>query len=153
MEETAKQIEDVCLRLLTQREHSQKELLEKLALRGFIKEDAQLVIDNLADKGWQSDIRYAESYARSRIMKGYGPVRVAYELKQNGVEINSLDQIVRTVAGSWISLIELVYDKKYQQDRLLSRSEWAKRSRFLLQRGFSFEMINALFDQLQIKFL
>jgi len=39
------------------------------------------------------------------------------------------------------------------QDKLLSRSEWTKRSRFLLQRGFSFDMINALFDHLQIKFL
>jgi len=139
--------------LLMQREHSQKELLDKLALRGFTKEDVQPVVEDLADKGWQSDIRYAESYARSRIMKGYGPVRVAYELKQNGVEINTLDQIVQTVAGSWMSLLEQVYDKKYQQDRLLSRSEWAKCSRFLVQRGFSFEMINALFDQLQIKFL
>lgn len=153
MEERAKQIEDVCLRLLTQREHSQKELLDKLALRGFTKEDVLPVVEDLADKGWQSDIRYAESYARSRIMKGYGPVRVAYELKQNGVEINTLDQIVQTVAGSWMGLLEQVYDKKYQQDRLLSRSEWAKRSRFLVQRGFSFEMVNALFDQLQIKFL
>ncbi|MDP3332397.1 MAG: regulatory protein RecX [Methylococcaceae bacterium] len=139
--------------MLTQREHSQKELLDKLALRGFTKEDVLPVVEDLADKGWQSDIRYAESYARSRIMKGYGPVRVAYELKQNGVEINTLDQIVQTVAGSWMGLIEQVYDKKYQQDRLLSRSEWAKRSRFLVQRGFSFEMVNALFDQLQIKFL
>jgi len=153
VEEVVKQIEDVCLRLLTQREHSQKELLEKLALRGFTKEDALPVIDNLADKGWQSDVRYAESYARSRILKGYGPVRVAYELKQSGVEINYLDQIAQTVAGSWMDLIAQVYDKKYQQDKLLSRSEWAKRSRFLSQRGFSFEMINALFDQLQIKFL
>lgn len=153
MEEVVKQIEDVCLRLLTQREHSQKELLEKLVLRGFTKEDALPVIDNLADKGWQSDVRYAESYARSRILKGYGPVRVAYELKQSGVEINYLDQIAQTVAGSWMDLIAQVYDKKYQQDKLLSRSEWAKRSRFLSQRGFSFEMINALFDQLQIKFL
>jgi len=153
MEETAKQIEDVCLRLLTQREHSQKELLEKLALRGFIKEDAQPVIDNLVDKGWQSDIRYAESYARSRIMKGYGPVRVAYDLKHNGVEAPNLDGIVRAVAGSWMTLLEQVYSKKYSQDCLLSRNEWAKRSRFLVQRGFSFEMINALFNQLQIKFL
>ncbi|MEQ1620905.1 MAG: regulatory protein RecX [Methylococcales bacterium] len=153
MEEIAKQIEDVCLRLLTQREHSQKELLEKLALRDFAKQDALPVIESLADRGWQSDTRYAESYARSRIMKGYGPVRVIYELKQNGVEATKLDEIVQAVVGSWMDSLEQVYIKKYPQDKLLSRSEWAKRSRFLLQRGFSFDMINALFDHLQIKFL
>ncbi len=152
MEAIAKQIEDVCLRLLTQREHCQKELLEKLALRDFAKQDALPVIESLADRGWQSDTRYAESYARSRIMKGYGPVRVIYELKQNGVEATKLDEIVQAVVGSWMDSLEQVYIKKYPQDKLLSRSEWAKRSRFLLQRGFSFDMINALFDHLQIKF-
>lgn len=153
MEGIAKQIEDVCLRLLTQREHSQKELLEKLALREFARQDALPVIESLAGRGWQSDARYAESYARSRIMKGYGPARVIYELKQNGVEATKLDEIVQAVVGSWMDSLEQVYIKKYPQDKLLSRSEWAKRSRFLLQRGFSFDMINALFDHLQIKFL
>jgi regulatory protein len=153
VEDIAKQIEDVCLRLLTQREHSQLELLEKLALRDFAKQDAIPVIESLADRGWQSDARYAESYARSRIMKGYGPVRVIYELKQNGVEAIKLDEIVQAVVGSWMDSLEQVYIKKYSQDKLLSRSEWAKRSRFLLQRGFSYDMINALFDHLQIKFL
>lgn len=153
MEETVKQIEEVSLRLLTQREHSQKELLEKLALRGFSKQDALPVLDKLVLTGWQSDVRYAESYARSRIMKGYGPVRVAYELKQHGIEVINLDEIIKAVAGSWMASLEQVYVKKYPRDSLLTRDEWAKRSRFLLQRGFSFEMINAIFAQLQLKFL
>lgn len=151
--QVAKEIEEVCLRLLAQREHCQQELLNKLALRGFDRNDAQPVIDELAEQGWQDDLRYAESYARFRIQKGYGPVRVNYELKQNGIAAFDLESIVQEEAGSWMALLEQVYSKKYTHDVVLERNEWAKRSRFLLHRGFSGAMVSALFDQLNIRFL
>ena len=138
---------------MARREHSQKELLAKLALRGFDKDDALPVIDELAEQGWQDDLRYAESYARFRILKGYGPIRVSYELSQNGIAAIDLDAIVQIEASSWMALLEQVYRKKYSHDTLLERNEWAKRSRFLLHRGFSGAMIGALFDQLNIRFL
>ncbi len=149
----AKEIQEVCLRLLARREHSQQELLNKLALRGFDRDDAQPVIDELAEQGWQDDLRYAQSYARFRILKGYGPIRVGYELKQNGIAAFDLESIVKEEAGSWMALLEQVYGKKYTDDVVLERNEWAKRSRFLLHRGFSGAMISALFDQLNIRFL
>ena len=149
----AKEIQEICLRLLARREHSQQELLNKLALRGFGRDDAQPVIDGLAEQGWQDDLRYAESYARFRIQKGYGPIRVRHELKQNGIAAFDLEDIVREEAGSWMELMEQVYSKKYIHDTVMDRNEWAKRSRFLLHRGFSGAMISALFDELNIRFL
>jgi regulatory protein len=151
--ELAKEIQEICLRLLARREHSQKELLNKLALRGFDREDALPVIDELARQGWQDDLRYAESYARFRIQKGYGAIRVSYELLQNGIIAFDLDGIAQTEAGGWMALLEQVYGKKYGHDTLVERNEWAKRSRFLLHRGFSGAMIGALYEQLNIKFL
>ncbi len=151
--QVAKEIQEICLRLLARREHSQKELLTKLALRGFDRDDAQPVIDELAEQGWQDDLRYAESYARFRILKGYGPVRVGYELKQNGIAAFDLESIVQEEAGSWMALLEQVYSKKYTHDTVLERNEWVKRSRFLLHRGFSGAMISSLFDELNIRFL
>jgi len=151
--QVAKEIEGVCLRLLARREHSRQELLAKLALRGFDRGDALPIIDELAEHGWQDDSRYAESYARFRIQKGYGPIRVSYELKQNGIAAFDLEGIVQEEAGSWMALLEQVYSKKYSHDTVLERNEWAKRSRFLLHRGFSGAMISALFDELSIRFL
>ncbi|EGW20933.1 regulatory protein RecX [Methylobacter tundripaludum] len=151
--QVAKEIEGVCLRLLARREHSRQELLAKLALRGFDRDDVLPVIDELAEHGWQDDSRYAESYARFRIQKGYGPIRVSYELKQNGIAAFDLEGIVQEEAGSWMALLEQVYSKKYSHDTVLERNEWAKRSRFLLHRGFSGAMISALFDELNIRFL
>jgi regulatory protein len=149
----AKNIKDVCLRLLATREHSRKELLDKLALRGFDKDDAQAVIDELAEQGWQDDLRYAESYTRYRIRKGYGPIRISYELRQNGIAACDLEPIVQHEAGSWMALLEQVYRKKYNDKTLLERNEWAKRSRFLLHRGFSGAMVSALFGELGIRLI
>ncbi len=147
----SKEIKEFCLRLLARREHGQKELLNKLLLKGFDKDDILAVIEELAGQSWQSDSRYAESYTRHRIQKGYGPVFIAYELRKNGVDAVNLEDIVQKSAGSWMELLEQVYTKKYGHDSLMDRNEWMKRSRFLMQRGFSGTMICALFDHLNIK--
>ena len=150
-ETVANEIKSVCLRLLARREHSQKELLNKLALRGFNRDEVLPVIDELAEQDWQNDLRYAESYARFRILKGYGPLRVSYELAQNGITGVDLDEFVHAEAESWLELLVQVYKKKYDHKLVLERKEWVKRSRFLLHRGFSGEMISALQAHLAVK--
>lgn len=147
----ATKIKESCLRLLARREHSQKELLNKLLVKGLVKDEILAVVKELALQGWQSDLRYAESYAMARIQKGYGPISIVYELRQNGVDAVNLEGIVQKTAGSWMDLLEHVYIKKYGYDSPLDRNERAKRSRFLMQRGFSGTMISALFDHLNIK--
>ena len=140
------EIKESCLRLLARREHSQKELLNKLLVKGLAKDDILAVIEELAGQGWQSDSRYAESYTRHRIQKGYGPIFIAYELRKNGVDAVNLEDIVQKSAGSWMELLEQVYIKKYGHDSPPDRNEWAKRNCFLMQRGFPGTMISALFD-------
>jgi regulatory protein len=145
-----KDIKDACLRLLARRDHSRKELLNKLTGKGFDREDVLAVIDELAQQGWQDDQRYAHNYVRYRMQKGYGPVRIEYELRQNGIDEIDLDAVVQESASSWMDLLEQVYNKKYNHKKNLDRNEWAKRSRFLLHRGFTGEMISALLDHLNI---
>ena len=146
MDEADAKIRAECLRLLTGREQSRKELLQKLAVKGFAKERIEPILEALAEENWQSDARYAESYARSRIQKGYGPTYIAYELRQNGVDIGNtlsfdLEALAASVAGGWIALLQQVYSKKYGDGPAPNRNEWAKRRRFLLQRGFTNAMI------------
>lgn len=150
MNDVHKDIKETCLRLLSRRDHSRKELLNKLAGKGFDREDVSAVIDELAQQGWQDDQRYAQNYARYRMQKGYGPVRIEYELRQNGIDEIDLDAVLQASDSSWMDLLEQVYNKKYNHKKNLDRNEWAKRSRFLLHRGFTGEMISALLDHLNI---
>lgn len=144
-----KEIKESCFHLLACREHSRLELLKKLMVKGYDKDEILTVIEELADKGLQSDSKYAESYARQRIQKGYGPIHIAYELRKKGVDAVNLEDIVQNATGNWMNVLEQVYTKKYGHDSVLDRNERAKRSRFLIQRGFSGTMISALFDRIK----
>ena len=156
--ESQKNIRDICVRLLSRREHSQQELLDKLAIKGFDRAETQLIVDDLAAQGWQSNQRFAESYSRYRIKKGYGPIKIICELQQRGIEDCDLDGVVTDIADGWGEILEQVYVKKYPDDKALTNKalthkEWLKRNRFLQQRGFSGEMIKTLFKDLNIKFI
>jgi regulatory protein len=148
VDEVARNIRETCLRLLARREHSRKELLDKMVIKGFNKDDVLAVIDELVLQGWQNDQRYAESYVRYRMQKGAGPIRIINELRQTGIDAAIVDEIMQKTGGSWMDLLERVYLRKYKQDTSVDRNEWAKRSRFLLQRGFSTDMISALYASL-----
>ena len=151
MNSVAHDIKNHCLRLLARREHSQKELITKLMQKGFQRADIQFVIDDLAQNNWQSDARFAESYARYRLKKGYGATAIRYELSQKGIDVavNTLNDAMLTVAGDWLDLLTQTYCKKYGEIAPITRYDWSKRSRFLLQRGFSSSQITQFAKKLR----
>src|SRR5690606_25599647 len=52
------------LGLLVRREHSRKELANKLVSRGVARGEAEAVVERMASEGWQDDARFAASLAR-----------------------------------------------------------------------------------------
>lgn len=133
------------------REHSQRELLDKLALRGYSRADVEPIIAEFAEQGWQDNQRFAECYARQRMIKGYGPVRIRYELQQRGIAELDIEQLAEDNVGGWLNSLLQIYENKFDQQPKLSRAEWLKRSRFLQQRGFSHDMIKQMCAELKIK--
>src|SRR3546814_14417156 len=77
------------LGLLVRREHSRKELANKLAARGVAREDAEAAVERMAAEGWQDDARFATSRARRRARSGYGTIQSRGE---NGTQ--RLDEVV-----------------------------------------------------------
>jgi len=146
--ENYKAIKESCFYYLARREHSQYELLQKVSSKGFSKSDIQQVIDELEEQGLQSDARFAESYARSRIHKGIGPLKIKAELQQRGAGDCCFEMAVEDIIGSWEALLMQTYLKKYDNHSPQEIREQLKQSRFLQQRGFSNDMIRQLFKQL-----
>lgn len=135
-----------CVALLARREHSQLELLRKLQVKGFEKDQIQQVLDDLTGKNLQSDIRFAESYTRARANKGFGPKRIELELKERGVEMG-LSQF-DDETPDWQQNLEQLHRKKYGTNKPKDRKEYAQRMRFFQHKGYSFEMINRLLNDL-----
>jgi regulatory protein len=145
-----KAIKEACLQYLIRREHSRQELLQKVSAKGFNRQDIQVVLGELMEQGLQSDARFAESYARSRVQRGIGPLRIKAELQQRGAGDCYFEMAVVDIIGSWQALLEQVYKKKYPIKVDMDSKEKMKRSRFLQQRGFSVDMIRRLFIDLPL---
>ncbi|MCW8917789.1 MAG: recombination regulator RecX [Gammaproteobacteria bacterium] len=133
--------------LLARREHSARELLQKLAARGADVETAAAVLARLIHERLQSDARFTEAYLRQRSEKGYGPQRIQAELRERGVEEAligaQLRQAVEEGEIDWFERAAAAYAKKYGGRPIEDMKERAKRMRFLQYRGFSHEQVAA----------
>ena len=131
----------VAVKLLTRREHSAHEIREKLRQREFDSDEIEQTIEELKVDGWLSDERFTEAYIRMRQLKGFGPVRIAMELKERGVDELIVEAQLDTSDASWMQVLEQQYQKKYRNTAIEDYNEKAKRIRFLQYRGFTLDAI------------
>lgn len=130
---------------LARREHSRRELMDKLTRKFPAAADlAEEVVDRLHEEGLQSDTRLAEAFVRARSGRGQGPVKIRAELRHKGVDDHVIDMALEASGVDWFDLIEQVARKRFGDTRPADARERSKRSRFLQQRGFSFEHIARL---------
>ena len=137
----------VAVKLLSRREHSAFEIRDKLQKRDFEEEEIAQAIRDLEQGGWLSDERYAEAYIRMRQQKGFGPLRIAIELNERGVDERIIDTYLQDVEDSWQQILEQQYLKKYKNRPVEDYSDKAKRIRFLQYRGFHLDAIYRLVDK------
>ena len=128
---------------LSRREHSSREILNKMSNRVESKEMLLDSIKELVDDGLLSDERFAESYFQSRKNKGYGPLRIRNELKQRGVG----DKLYYPLANEieWSEFALEVLKKKVRGNMPTETKEILKLKKFLNYRGFDFQDIDRAF--------
>ena len=132
----------VAVRLLARREHSAEEIRQKLAKREFEADEIATALLELKQGDWQSDERYAEAYIRVRRLKGFGPIRIASELRERGVDELITDRYLLAEDNIWWQTLVHEYQKKYHGSPFADYQEKAKRMRFLQYRGFSLDQIH-----------
>ncbi len=144
---TPRDYKHIAMDLLARREHSRRELINKLKIRGFEGEEVEAYLDRLAEKDLQSDQRFAESYVRMRSGNGYGQRRISQELTQKGIAESRISQIYEEMALDWYQIALEIWQKKYNQLPGNDLKLKAKQSRFLQYRGFDFDIINWIFSR------
>ncbi len=128
------------LRLLARREHTRSELEGKLSPHAGSSEELQTLISGLKQKKLLSEERYAEERAR-KLSRKYGATRIRQDLKSKGVP----DDLVARFSSSEDDLQKAreIVARKYREPAT-TREERAKRMRFILGRGFSFDVARAV---------
>lgn len=147
---------DSAVRSLGQREHSRRELEHKLERKGHSKVLVARVLDYLCEHDLQSDARFAESFVRGRVEKGYGPVKIRQELASRGVSEHELECQLTEPAEFWLARARRALEKRYGEaepgistepdagdvrPEEARRRAWNARARFLARRGFPSDLI------------
>lgn len=130
--------------MLARREHSSFELQQKLLHKGYPSDQTAQVVQNLLAEGYISDKRFVECYARSRMARGYGPIRIAAELQARGVDKNLISDCLESATTDWVMQLEKVRIKKFGRNSPVDASVRAKQMRYLQYKGFSMEQIRTV---------
>ncbi|MCU0970226.1 MAG: RecX family transcriptional regulator [Gammaproteobacteria bacterium] len=95
-----------------------------------------VVLDDLARRGLQSDARFAEQYVAARAARGYGPVRIRAELRERGLDDGLIADHLDERDPVWRERLDAVARKRFGSRAPSDYADRARRARFLEYRGF-----------------
>lgn len=124
--------------MLSRREHSQVELIQKLTAKGVDEEEARKAVEELKALDLQSDERFLESKVRQRVGGGYGPKRALVELSGHGLDEAEVEQAVERPGEAWTQGAYDLIERRYGESPLPFELR-QKALGLLVRRGFSFE--------------
>lgn len=125
--------------LLSRREHTVKEIVEKLKRKGY-GQFADKTTDRLMNEGYLSDKRFAKLYVRELInLKGYGRRRIKDELFRKGISRETADEVLAETEFPDSRLRDVI-EKKYLR-YLNSEKGIQKTINALLRLGYSYSEI------------
>lgn len=144
-EEKLPPIRDRALAYLARREHTPLELARKLQHAGYAEDEISTTLGELSERGWLSSKRFAENYVIHKQAK-FGSQKLAYELRQKGVEELIVQQTLEAVKETELKRAREVWLKKFGEPPA-NQKEKARQIRFLQSRGFSMENFLKILDQ------
>ena len=130
------------LYILAQRDHSAKELYDKL-IKNYPPELCTLTVEAMRDFGYIDEEKYAGKLFKSYMNKGWGKSKIRFELKRKGLPEDLIALCEEEYDDEdYIEEIKELINKKYINK--LDFSDYSSVQRVtaaLARRGFSFEDI------------
>lgn len=112
-ESDARRAKERALYLITYRDHSKKELTDKIR-RTCSQQAAEDVARQMEELGLVDDEEYARKYAAELLRKKHmSPRGIAYKLREKGIDSNTIDIITEELECDPYSEIQAVLEKKY----------------------------------------
>lgn len=130
------------LRLLSQREHSRKELEQKLKPHEETPGELAEALDFLTAKEFINEKRVVESVVNRRSSK-LGAARVRQELMAKGLPADDIAEAVEAMRGTELERALVVWREKFGAPPS-DASERGKQVRFLVSRGFAPDVVRRI---------
>lgn len=129
------------------------EVTQKMLRWGIAAADRYRVLDSLVERRFVDDARYASAYARSKFrFSRWGRRKIRVGLMAKRIPRHLIDGAVAEAAPDdeyVATLRKLLLAKARSVEEPLSRDGVAKLCRFAMQRGFEWEYISKVIDELR----
>ncbi|OTG82647.1 RecX family transcriptional regulator [Acinetobacter sp. ANC 5054] len=136
---TGTRLRSYAFAVLTRKEYSKADLIEKLALYADSRDEVIQLVEELARENYQSDQRVAELMLSSQKRKGKGPNRIKLALKNKKINSELIqDELKET---DWVAQAYSLKVKKFGKEVERDPKLKAKQIRFLQYRGFDLDTI------------
>lgn len=141
------------LNLLARRDHSEYKLTQKLSAKNYPQDDIKQAIEQCKKAHYLNDENYASLKIEHLINRGFGERKIRYELQQDNIDSELIDQLIIGLEIDWFELAYQVSEKKFstthqklkvnqmENDSITAQKFKQKKIRFLQSRGFDFEQI------------
>ena len=138
-----KRCKDKALWLISYRDHSRKELYDKLR-RDYSEESCQKAIERLEELGLIDDGRYARRYAADLVnVRRLSERGVRQKLYEKGIDRDLIDEVLGELAIDAEEQIRAIIEKKYV--RCLDEEKGRRRCvNALVRLGFGYSDINSV---------
>jgi regulatory protein len=131
------------LRFLSKREQSLQELRKKLLPFADSESELDELLLKLQKQDWLSDERFAEGLVR-RKSERYGSRRIVDELKQNGIDQETVSRLKNDLKESDAQRAHDLWQKKFDGLVPVDQKDRAKQMRYLASKGFPLDQVSKI---------
>lgn len=144
-EESYLKCKNSALRIVEKTYKSQKEIKDKLTLKGYDKDTIEKTIDFLKEYSFINDESYTKMYVKDKI-KNQGHNKIKYSLIRKGISEDIIKEELAFIDGD--SEREAAYSLAQKKHNLLSKKEDDKYKlsqklyRFLMSKGYGYDIVS-----------
>jgi len=135
-------------RYLSFKDRTELELVNYLDKKGFSEAIISEVIEKLKHYNYLNDEKYMKNFHQYQSKsKGYGPLRIQYNLQQKGINKNTYQEFENEQDSDYYSMALKQGHKKLKDKRDLDSLR--KLYSFLLRRGYPFDIVSKVINTLK----
>lgn len=141
------------MQLLEHMDRTEKSLSDRLGQAGFSKEAVEDAIHYVKSYGYVDDLRYARNYISYRV-EIKSRQKLLAELSVKGVSretaVKAWDEVAELYEPDEQEVLRRTVEKKYSVHTELDEKEMRRLKGYLLRRGFSYEDIRHVLEEMDI---
>ncbi len=132
---------------LARREHTRGELERKLQHKGYLRTEIKEALTALENSALLSHRRFMEAYIRNAERRGYGPVKICWELKHGKqLEESEISTAMSEIEIDWVVSARRCCEKKFGVRPADGNEERSRRRVYLIRRGFTMDTVRQVLD-------